>query len=108
MANRINMQLNDWRGYSAYEIAVHNGFEGSESEWLASLQGADGKTTSVNGVAQQGGNVTLTGADICVSATDSRKLSEIVARLDALLSALTVTEDSVDLGGRYIDNALFR
>ena len=30
-------------GLSAYELAVQNGFEGSESEWLASLKGKDGK-----------------------------------------------------------------
>ena len=29
-------------GLSAYEIAVNNGFIGTEQEWLASLQGADG------------------------------------------------------------------
>lgn len=28
---------------SAYDIAVKNGFEGSEAEWLASLQGKDGE-----------------------------------------------------------------
>ena len=28
------------RGYSAYEVAVQNGFEGSESEWLESLIGS--------------------------------------------------------------------
>ena len=33
-------------GKSAYEIAVENGFEGSESEWLESLNGKDG----VNGI----------------------------------------------------------
>ena len=32
----------DWRGYSAYEVAVQEGFEGTKAEWLASLQGADG------------------------------------------------------------------
>ena len=32
------------RGYSAYEVAVQNGFSGSESEWLASLVGAKGDT----------------------------------------------------------------
>ena len=32
----------DWRGYSAYEIAVQEGFEGTKAEWLASLQGATG------------------------------------------------------------------
>lgn len=29
-------------GKSAYEVAVDNGFEGSESEWLASLKGPKG------------------------------------------------------------------
>ena len=32
------------RGYSAYEVAVQDGFEGTEEEWLASLQGYDGKS----------------------------------------------------------------
>ena len=30
-------------GESAYDIAVRYGFEGTEEEWLASLQGANGK-----------------------------------------------------------------
>lgn len=30
------------RGLSAYELAVENGFQGSESDWLASLKGQDG------------------------------------------------------------------
>lgn len=31
-------------GRSAYEEAVRQGFEGSEAEWLESLNGLDGKT----------------------------------------------------------------
>ena len=31
-------------GYSAYEVAVQNGFVGTEAEWLASLKGAKGDT----------------------------------------------------------------
>lgn len=31
-------------GYSAYEIAVQNGFVGTEAEWLASLKGETGAT----------------------------------------------------------------
>lgn len=31
-------------GYSAYEVAVQNGFVGTEQEWLASLKGAKGDT----------------------------------------------------------------
>lgn len=33
----------DEKVISAYDIAVENGFVGTEQEWLASLQGADGK-----------------------------------------------------------------
>ena len=29
-------------GKSAYELALENGFEGSEEEWIASLHGRDG------------------------------------------------------------------
>jgi len=32
------------KGLSAYEIAVKNGFSGTEAEWLASLKGSDGKS----------------------------------------------------------------
>ena len=31
-------------GYSAYQVAVINGFEGTEEEWLASLKGETGDT----------------------------------------------------------------
>lgn len=31
-------------GYSAYEVAVQNGFVGTEQEWLASLKGETGNT----------------------------------------------------------------
>lgn len=104
----MTMNLQTWRGYSAYEIAVRNGFEGTEQEWLQSLHGSDGKTTSVNGVGQLNGDVSITGGDIPVSASDKRALSELVALVDALSGAITVSQDSLDLGGRYLDNARFR
>jgi len=34
---KVDRMVEGARGYSAYEIAVQNGFEGTESEWLASL-----------------------------------------------------------------------
>ena len=105
---RMNMQLSEWRGYSAYETAVRNGFEGTESEWLESLKGADGQTTSVNGVQQQNGQIVLTGENIPVSATDSRTLAQLAAALDKVVQALVSTDSSVDSGGRYLDNARFR
>lgn len=110
MANcgKMTMDVNSWRGYSAYEVAVNNGFQGTEAEWLASLKGNDGKTTSVNGVEQVDGNVPITGENIPVSAADKRMISEVVAAFDKIDGALNVTDDSVDLGGKYLDNALFR
>lgn len=49
MNNEVNAQSDGHlyivspRGYSAYEIAVQNGFEGTEEEWLESLQGEQGE-----------------------------------------------------------------
>lgn len=110
MANcgKMRMNVNTWKGDSAYEVAVENGFEGTEAEWLASLKGADGRTTSVNGVEQADGNVTITGDDIAVSATDKRKVSEVAAAFDLLNGVFGIGEDSIDLKGKYLDNALFR
>lgn len=39
------------RGKSAYEVAVDNGFTGTEQEWLESLKGKDGKD-GVNGTSE--------------------------------------------------------
>lgn len=51
-------------GESAYEIAVRNGFEGTEQEWLESLKGQDGKDgtdgndgVSVVGATSDGTNI---------------------------------------------------
>ena len=41
-------------GASAYQIALQNGFVGTEAQWLASLKGADG-TNGTNGVDGQPG-----------------------------------------------------
>lgn len=38
-------------GLSAYEIAVQDGFEGTETEWLASLVGPQGES-GADGVVQ--------------------------------------------------------
>lgn len=41
-------------GKSAYQVAVDNGFEGSESEWLASLKGAKGDKGTKGDPGEQG------------------------------------------------------
>lgn len=42
LKGKIN-KLTELHGYSAYEIAVINGFSGTEEEWLASLKGEKGE-----------------------------------------------------------------
>lgn len=52
-------------GDSAYQVAVNNGFEGTESEWLESLKGKDGVATdgddgvSVTGATSDDTNITF-------------------------------------------------
>lgn len=43
------------RGYSAYDVAILNGYKGTEEEWLASLHGKDG-IDGINGVDGKGVN----------------------------------------------------
>ena len=63
----IEMQLSSWRGYSAYEIAKQQGFEGTEAEWLESLKGEKGEASddlTVNNKAPVDGNITIRATDI--------------------------------------------
>ena len=54
--------VNGSDGRSDYEIAVENGFVGTESEWLVSLKGSDGKD-GVNGKDGADGQDGVNGAD---------------------------------------------
>lgn len=109
MTKEIEIQLQTWRGYSAYEMAVRNGFEGTEQEWLNSLHGRDGGVATVNGVAHDAaGNVELVSENIPVSSGDQRTMKQIADETDKLARAISVTDDAVDLNGRYLDNARFR
>ena len=51
---------NGTTGKSAYEIAVENGFNGTEAEWLESLKGANG----INGTNGVDGNTWLVGTTV--------------------------------------------
>jgi len=39
------------QGLSAYQVAVNNGYTGSESEWIKSLKGADGKVPDISPIS---------------------------------------------------------
>ena len=48
------------RGFSAYEVAVAEGFVGSKSEWLASLKG---ESVSIASIVDDGESITITFSD---------------------------------------------
>lgn len=107
--NEIKMQMETWRGYSAFEVAVQNGFKGTEAEWLNSLKGRDGGVAKVNGIGHDAaGNVVITGENVAVGTGDRRTIKDVVKDVDNLSKAVKATDTAVDIGGRYIDNARFR
>lgn len=64
-------------GLSAYEIALKNGFVGTESEWLDSLKGEDGDSPEVS--------------EFATTEYVDERLSEILVILENLPTASTVT-----------------
>lgn len=81
---QITMDMQTWRGYSAYEIAVQNGFEGTEEEWLASLKGEpgdDAATITVNRKDAVDKNIMLYGTDIPVQSGSTRTIAQAMENM---------------------------
>jgi len=81
-------------------------FSTDDTSHIASVTPVTQKDITVLGIAAE--NHSHTGADISVSSTDLRKLNQIVQQLDQLMEIITVTANGLDLGGKYLDNAVFR
>lgn len=82
----LTMDLNDYRGLSAYEIAVKHGFVGSEEEWLKSLKGDPGKDAdalTVNKKRPVDGNISVNGSDINLRAGVSKTVAEAVEEISS-------------------------
>lgn len=60
-------------GKSAYEIAVENGFSGSEQEWITSLSGVPGETPHIGA----NGNWFVGAVDTGVAATPSLSYNDL-------------------------------
>lgn len=84
------------RGKSAYEVAVDNGFTGTEQEWLESLKGKDGKD-GVNSTSGTGEPVSLNFPTI-KSMLDDRA---IIANSDSLEDILRAIIKEVVPDGEY-------
>lgn len=111
----ISMSLHSWRGYSAYEIAVQNGFEGSETEWLASLKGEPGDAAgsiTVNGREAVEGNITIRGTDIYVRSGTAQSIAQALEncmRTDAVVDSLESDDTTKPLSaaqGRVLSQAI--
>lgn len=64
----MGSELTLFRGYSAYEIAVQHGFEGTEADWLASLNAT---SATVNGQSRdENGDIKLYATHIPVSSEE--------------------------------------
>jgi hypothetical protein len=76
-------------GASAYQIALQNGFQGSETQWLASLQGTAG-TNGTNGTNGMDGNDGSDGAsayDIAVQNGFQGSVTQWLASLQGVTGA---------------------
>ena len=101
-------------GKSAYQIAVENGFEGSETDWLASLKGADGRngidgTNGTNGkdgkdgTNGKDGKTPIKGVDYFTQAEIQQIENNAAAKVDLSDYAKTADLSTVATSGSYED-----
>lgn len=62
IAQKVQVGAKGEDGKSAYQIALDEGFEGSEADWLASLKGADGRN-GIDGINGTNGKDGTNGVD---------------------------------------------
>ena len=89
----IRVQLQEWRGYSAYEVAVRNGFTGTQKEWLESLKGGELQLTVCGKGVDAEGNIVLYASDIKMK---EGALNTIASTLETLDKAKMPADAAVD------------
>lgn len=83
MGKEVKLEIERFRGESAYEVAVRNGFEGTEAEWLASLHASSG---TVNGIEPDAsGNIALKASDIPMGENDTTTVAEKLTQQETKL-----------------------
>lgn len=90
MGKDLKMEVQRFRGESAYEVAVRNGFQGTEAEWLASLHASSG---TVNGIGpDETGDIKLRAGNIPMSAEENA---------DTVDEAINKVKGKADAAVRY-------
>lgn len=93
------------KGESAYELAIEDGFKGSETEWLASLKGKDGSSVPADG--------SITTEKLAPKSVQKNKLSDDINIYSMLSGDLVGTSLVVDFkkgeitipsGMRFVNN----
>lgn len=96
MSNDIKVQLQNWRGYSAYEVAVQNGFRGTQLEWLETLAGGKIQVTVNGKVLGADGDIKLYAGDIPMEEGAFNTVGSFLAKTltdDRIVNALS-SEDA--------------
>ena len=93
-------------GQSAYEIAVDNGYIGTEEEWLASLKGIDGTTTIQTTKMDKTCTFLATGWSDTVPYTQTVTVEDITEsfnpRIDIIISDNVVTGKKEEIAFSYV------
>lgn len=93
-------------GQSAYEIAVDNGYTGTEKEWLASLKGTDGTTTVQTTKIDKTCTFLATGWSSTVPYTQTVAVEGITEslnpRIDIIVSDNVVTGKKEEIAFSYV------
>lgn len=92
-------------GKSAYQIALDEGFEGSEAEWLASLKGTNGRNgiDGINGTNGKDGKTPVKGVDYFTTAEINEIEEGAAAKVDLSNYAKTADLSTVATSGSYND-----
>lgn len=111
IAKEVTVGAKGEDGKSAYQIALDEGFEGSETDWLASLKGKDGKDgingtdgkPGIDGTNGVDGKTPVKGVDYFTQAEIQQIENNAAAKVD--LSDYTKSADlsSVATSGSYED-----
>jgi len=92
----IRLQLEKWKGYSAYEVAVQNGFDGTQQEWLESLAGGTLQIT-VNGKSvDTSGDIKVYAGDIKMDGGAMNTVATKLATHDERIEEKVNTADIVN------------
>ena len=105
IAEKVQVGAKGEDGKSAYQIAVDEGFEGSETDWLASLKGADGRNgiDGINGTNGKDGKTPVKGVDYFTTAEINEIEEGAAAKVDLSDYAKTADLSTVATSGSYND-----